>query len=110
MLSHPTGSSAWWGVVEAVFLPLLAVCWTGSVVGQAASYQRSSGGTPTAAEVVRPRMITEQVHASPPATIALRGLTYGAAANAHTRATTNEADRMMPGPIGRHGPESHVSI
>jgi hypothetical protein len=43
VLSHPTGSSAWWGVVEAVFLPLLAVCWTGSVVGQAASYRRSSG-------------------------------------------------------------------
>ena len=43
VLSHPTGSSAWWGVVEAIFLPLLAVCWTGSVVGQAASYRRSSG-------------------------------------------------------------------
>ena len=42
-LSHPTGSSAWWGVVEAVFLPLLAVCWAGSVAGQAASYRRSSG-------------------------------------------------------------------
>ena len=42
-LSHPTGSSAWWGVVEVVFLPLLAVCWTGSVAGQAASYRRSSG-------------------------------------------------------------------
>ena len=39
----PTGSSAWWGVVEAVFLPLLVVCWTGSVTGQAASYRRSSG-------------------------------------------------------------------
>ena len=42
-LSHPTGSSAWWGVVEAVFLPLLVVCWAGSVAGQAASYRRSSG-------------------------------------------------------------------
>jgi hypothetical protein len=42
-LSHPTGSSAWWGVVEAVFLPVLAVCWVGSVAGQAASYRRSSG-------------------------------------------------------------------
>jgi hypothetical protein len=41
--THPTGSSAWWGVVEAVFLPLLAVCWVGSVAGQAASYRRSSG-------------------------------------------------------------------
>jgi len=43
VLSHPTGSSAWWGVVEAVFLPALAVCWAGSVAGQAASYRRSSG-------------------------------------------------------------------
>ncbi len=43
VLSHPTGSSVWWGVIEAVFLPMLAVCWTGSVVGQAASYRRSSG-------------------------------------------------------------------
>jgi hypothetical protein len=43
VLSHPTGSSAWWGVVEAVFLPVLAVCWVGSVAGQAASYRRSSG-------------------------------------------------------------------
>ncbi len=42
-LSHPTGSSAWWGVVEAVFLPMLAVCWAGSVASQAASYRRSSG-------------------------------------------------------------------
>jgi hypothetical protein len=38
-----TGSSAWWGVIEAVFLPVLVVCWLGSVVGQAASYRRSSG-------------------------------------------------------------------
>jgi hypothetical protein len=43
VLSHPTGSSAWWGVVEAVFLPVLAVCWAASVAGQAASYRRSSG-------------------------------------------------------------------
>jgi hypothetical protein len=43
VLSHPTGSSAWWAVVEAVFLPVLALCWAGSVSGQAASYRRSSG-------------------------------------------------------------------
>jgi hypothetical protein len=42
-LSHPTGSWAWWGVVEAVFLLVLVVCWAGSVAGQAASYRRSSG-------------------------------------------------------------------
>ena len=43
VLSHPAGSSAWWGVVEAVFFPVLAVCWLGSVAGQVASYRRSSG-------------------------------------------------------------------
>jgi hypothetical protein len=43
VISHPAGSSAWWGVVEVVFLPLLVVCWAGSVAGQAASYRRSSG-------------------------------------------------------------------
>jgi hypothetical protein len=43
VLSHPTGSSMWWGVVEGVFLPVLALCWLGSVVAQVASYRRSSG-------------------------------------------------------------------
>ena len=43
VISHPTGSSMWWGAVEGVFLPVLAVCWLGSVVAQVASYRRSSG-------------------------------------------------------------------
>jgi hypothetical protein len=43
VLSHPTGSSMWWSVVEGVFLPVVAVCWLGSVVAQVASYRRSSG-------------------------------------------------------------------
>jgi hypothetical protein len=43
MISAPKGSSAWWGVVEGVFLPVLALCWLGSVVAQVASYRRSSG-------------------------------------------------------------------
>jgi hypothetical protein len=43
VLSHPTGSSMWWGVVEGVFLPVVAVCWLGSVVAQVASYRHSSG-------------------------------------------------------------------
>ena len=43
VLSHPAGPLAWWGVVEDVFLPVLALCWLGSVVGQVASYRRSSG-------------------------------------------------------------------
>jgi hypothetical protein len=43
VLDHTTGSSAWWGVIEAVFFPVLAVCWLGSVAAQAASYRSSSG-------------------------------------------------------------------
>jgi hypothetical protein len=43
VLSHPAGSAAWWGVVEAVFLPVLAICWLGSVAAQVLSYRHSSG-------------------------------------------------------------------
>jgi hypothetical protein len=43
VLSHPAGSGAWWAVVEAVFLPVLAICWLGSVAAQVLSYRRSSG-------------------------------------------------------------------
>ena len=43
VLTHATGSSAWWGVIEAIFLPALILCWVGSVTGQAVSYRRSSG-------------------------------------------------------------------
>ena len=42
-LSHPAGSSAWWGAVEAVFFPVLALGWLGSLAGQVSSYRRSSG-------------------------------------------------------------------
>jgi hypothetical protein len=42
-LDHPTGSAAWWGVVDSVFFPVLGVFWLASVVGQALSYRRSSG-------------------------------------------------------------------
>jgi hypothetical protein len=43
LLDHPTGSAAWWGVVQEVFFPLLGVCWLASVAAQALSYRRSSG-------------------------------------------------------------------
>ena len=43
VLSHPAGSAAWWGVVEAVFLSVLAICWLGSVAAQVLSYRHSSG-------------------------------------------------------------------
>ena len=38
-----TGPGAWFGVVELVFFPALAVCWLASVAGQVVSYHRSSG-------------------------------------------------------------------
>jgi hypothetical protein len=36
-------SAAWWNVVTDVVLPLVAVCWLGSLGGQILSYRRSSG-------------------------------------------------------------------
>jgi hypothetical protein len=39
-ISNPGG---WWGVVQAVFFPLLAACWLASLAAQALSYRRSSG-------------------------------------------------------------------
>ncbi len=38
-----TGPDAWFGVVQDVFFPLLALSWLASVCAQAASYARSSG-------------------------------------------------------------------
>jgi hypothetical protein len=43
ILDHPTGSAAWWGVVEGVFFPVPGVFWLASVAGQALSCRRSSG-------------------------------------------------------------------
>jgi hypothetical protein len=40
---HVTGPGAWFGVVQLVFFPALAVCWLASVAGQVVSYRRSSG-------------------------------------------------------------------
>jgi len=37
------GPDAWFGVVQAVFFPLLTLCWLLSVTGQVVSYRRSSG-------------------------------------------------------------------
>jgi hypothetical protein len=36
-------ASGWWNVLQAVFFPLLALCWLASLTGQAASWRRSSG-------------------------------------------------------------------
>jgi hypothetical protein len=38
-----SGPDPWWGALQQVFFPLLAVCWLASVAGQAARYTRSSG-------------------------------------------------------------------
>jgi hypothetical protein len=43
VLSDPTGSAAWWGVVQTAVFAVLAVCVVASLVGQVASYRRSSG-------------------------------------------------------------------
>jgi hypothetical protein len=42
-LGSTTGPYGWFGAVEDVFFPVLAVCWLASLAAQAASYRRSSG-------------------------------------------------------------------
>jgi hypothetical protein len=42
-LDYPAGSTAWWGGVQAVFFPAVAVCWLVWLGGQVLSYRRSSG-------------------------------------------------------------------
>jgi hypothetical protein len=43
LTGHTTGPDGWWGVVQNVFFPLLAVCWLASLAAQVLSYRRSSG-------------------------------------------------------------------
>ncbi|HLK72771.1 MAG TPA: hypothetical protein VKU77_03880 [Streptosporangiaceae bacterium] len=43
LLDRPAGFAAWWGVVNALFFPLLALGWLVSVAAQALSYRRASG-------------------------------------------------------------------
>jgi hypothetical protein len=43
VVANPTGSAAWWGVVQGVFFPLLAVAWLAWLAGQVVSYRRSTG-------------------------------------------------------------------
>ena len=42
-LDDPAGANAWWGSVQAVFFPAVAVCWLVWLAGQVLSYRRSSG-------------------------------------------------------------------
>lgn len=43
LLSGTDQAAGWWNVAQNVFLPLLGVCWLGSLAGQLASWGRSSG-------------------------------------------------------------------
>ena len=43
LFDNPAGISAWWGVADKLFFPLLAVGWLVSVAAQALSYRRASG-------------------------------------------------------------------
>ncbi|HEY5199503.1 MAG TPA: hypothetical protein VIJ31_01230 [Acidothermaceae bacterium] len=42
-LSHPTGSVAWWGVVQNVFFPVIFLSGLGSLAKQIVSYRGSTG-------------------------------------------------------------------
>jgi len=42
-LDDPSGSTAWWGGVQAVFFPAVGACWLAWLVGQVVSFRRSSG-------------------------------------------------------------------
>jgi hypothetical protein len=43
LLDHPAGAAVWWGVVNDLFFPLLALGWLVSVAAQALSYRRAAG-------------------------------------------------------------------
>ena len=43
LLSGTDRAAGWWNAVQAMFFPLLALCWLASLAGQVASWRRSSG-------------------------------------------------------------------
>jgi hypothetical protein len=43
LLDHPTGSWAWWGVVQDAFFPLLGLGWLASIGRQIGTFRRSTG-------------------------------------------------------------------
>ena len=43
LLSGSDPAAGWWDVVQAVFFPLLVLCWLASLASQVLSYRRSSG-------------------------------------------------------------------
>ena len=42
-LNNPAGADAWFGLVQAVFFPVVALCWLAWLTRQVLSYRRSSG-------------------------------------------------------------------
>ena len=43
VLNNTAHNAAWWNAVTSAVLPLVAVCWLGSLAAQVLSYRRSSG-------------------------------------------------------------------
>jgi hypothetical protein len=43
LFDHPTGLAIWWGAVNDLFFPLLALGWLVSVAAQVLSYRRAAG-------------------------------------------------------------------
>jgi hypothetical protein len=43
VLNNPTGSAAWWGVIQDVFFPLLGLGWLVWLPSQVSRYRRSTG-------------------------------------------------------------------
>jgi MFS family permease len=42
-VSQPNGSAAWWGVLQDVFFPTIAVCWLAWLAGQVLGYRHAVG-------------------------------------------------------------------
>jgi hypothetical protein len=42
-IDNPTGAGAWWGVVEAVFFPVVLISGLGSILKQIVTYRRATG-------------------------------------------------------------------
>jgi len=43
VLDNPAGSDAWWGGIQAIFFPAVAVCWLVWLTGQVLRYRHASG-------------------------------------------------------------------
>jgi hypothetical protein len=41
LFDHPTGFAAWWGAIDGLFFPVLAVGWVAAVAAQALSWRRA---------------------------------------------------------------------